>query len=299
MRRVTPDNITDIKAPFVFVFGSNESGIHGGGAANTALKWGAKWGQAEGLQGDTYAIPTKSEGIKRTLLISEIRLYVDRFIEHAKAHPEKIFLVTEIGCGLAGLTPYEVAPLFKLCPGMENVYLPERFWEVLELKRTLAELGLTILFDKITQEGSVQGIDLSISLKSLANIISQNSHLIPNSGSPNVQHVYPNVPFTHETFKEALDDLEDHGCKQGVIIIDSLGSGKSIISGKDLEGLEKLAKEFGDDMFSKLTAPSQPIPIQPIEYEEAQIFEPSPTNPNKRKDGKNAIKKGRTNRRRK
>lgn len=129
--RVTPDMITKILDNEVFVFGSNESGRHGKGAAKTALGWGAVWGQAEGLQGKTYGIPTKDSTIRRTLTISEIKPYVDRFIEFAKENPDLTFYVTEIGCGLAGLKPKDVAPLFKEAEYVENVYLPAKFWRKL------------------------------------------------------------------------------------------------------------------------------------------------------------------------
>ena len=128
-KRVTPDNIIELKENEVFVFGANTLGKHGKGAAKQALKWGAIYGQAEGLQGQTYAIPTKDKTIRKTLSINEIKIYVDRFIEFAKNNKEKIFLVTEIGCGLAGLKPKDVAPLFKDVKNIYNVYLPERFWE--------------------------------------------------------------------------------------------------------------------------------------------------------------------------
>jgi hypothetical protein len=113
----------------VFVFGSNQGGKHGAGAAKQALTWGAKYGQAEGLQGRTYGIPTKNHSISRTLALDEIKPYVDRFIQFAKANPTKVFLVTEIGCGLAGLDPKEVAPLFKevVDQKIENIQLPHRF----------------------------------------------------------------------------------------------------------------------------------------------------------------------------
>ena len=125
--KYTPDNITELLPHQVFVFGSNLSGIHGGGAARTAIKWGAEWGNPVGLQGQTYAIPTKSKGIARTLTIDEIRPFVDEFIQFAKDHPELEFLVTEIGCGLAGLTPEEVRPLFVNALPVENIALPKRF----------------------------------------------------------------------------------------------------------------------------------------------------------------------------
>jgi hypothetical protein len=127
MNKITPENITSIKENEVFVFGSNLSGRHGKGAAKTALGWGAKWGQAAGIQGKTYGIPTKDAAIKRTLRIDEIKPFVDDFIEWAKYHKGDIFYVTEIGCGLAGYKPKDIAPLFAECLGIENIYLPARF----------------------------------------------------------------------------------------------------------------------------------------------------------------------------
>ena len=108
----SPELITKLADNEIFVFGSNQAGRHGKGAAKQALGFGAKWGQAEGLQGRTYGIPTKNFSIKRTLSISEIKPYVDRFIQCAKDNPDLTFLVTEVGCGLAGLNHKEVAPLF-------------------------------------------------------------------------------------------------------------------------------------------------------------------------------------------
>ena len=103
----------------IFVFGSNGFGAHNGGAAATAVaKFGAIYGQAEGLQGQSYAINT----MDGSEVLAE---QVARFIEFAKEHPKKKFLVTEIGCGIAGYTPEEIAPLFKGVP--ENVALPESF----------------------------------------------------------------------------------------------------------------------------------------------------------------------------
>lgn len=130
--RVTPDNITRLEPDEIFVFGSNHSGRHGKGAAKTALGWGAKWGQAEGLQGRTYGIPTKDASIRRTLTLEEIKPYVDRFIEFAKENPQLRFLVTEIGCGLAGYKPKEIAPLFYQAADVENIYLPQRFWHKID-----------------------------------------------------------------------------------------------------------------------------------------------------------------------
>lgn len=130
--RVTPDNITKLPENHIFVFGSNLSGRHGKGAAKTALTWGAKWGQASGLQGRTWGIPTKDQTIRRTLSITEIKPFVDEFIISAKSNPHLTFLVTEIGCGLAGLKPKDIAPLFQEAKDIENIHLPERFWRLIK-----------------------------------------------------------------------------------------------------------------------------------------------------------------------
>jgi hypothetical protein len=130
--RTTPDDIKKLEQGHIFVFGSNLSGRHGKGAAKTALGWGAKWGQAAGLQGRTYGIPTKDASIRRTLTIKEIKPFVDEFIEFAKNNPNLIFLVTEVGCGLAGYKQKDIAPLFVNAIDVENIYLPEKFWHKLK-----------------------------------------------------------------------------------------------------------------------------------------------------------------------
>jgi hypothetical protein len=130
--RTTPDDIKKLEQGQIFVFGSNLSGRHGKGAAKTALGWGAKWGQAVGLQGRTYGIPTKDASIRRTLTVTEIEPFVDEFIEFAKNNSNLIFLVTEIGCGLAGHKQKDIAPLFEKAIDVENIHLPEKFWHKLK-----------------------------------------------------------------------------------------------------------------------------------------------------------------------
>ena len=124
--RITDSLVVSLKPNEVFVFGSNLGGFHGGGAARAAYnKFGAIWGQGVGMQGQSYAIPTMQGGVET------IAPYVDEFIEYAKNHPDKRFLVTEIGCGIAGFAPEEIAPLFIKAVDVENITLPQRFWEVL------------------------------------------------------------------------------------------------------------------------------------------------------------------------
>lgn len=132
--RITPENIVSLDANQIFIFGSNESGRHGKGAAKKALTWGAIYGQASGLQGKTYAIPTKDASIKRSLTVNEIGPYVSQFIMFAKNHPELTFLVTAIGTGLAEHKAENIAPLFKDAIEIENIHLPEKFWRILGKK---------------------------------------------------------------------------------------------------------------------------------------------------------------------
>lgn len=108
----------------VFVFGSNAGGLHGGGAARLAYdKFGAVWGQGHGLQGQSYAVDSMSG-------LGELAAEAGRFVEFAASRPDLRFLMTEVGCGIAGYAPAEVAPMFA--GAGENVVLPESFRAVLE-----------------------------------------------------------------------------------------------------------------------------------------------------------------------
>ncbi len=100
----------------IFVFGSNEAGIHGAGAAHTAYKiHGARWGKSYGHYGDTFAIPTKDENIV-TMPLERIQKYVQGFLAYAEGHRKLTFQVTRIGCGLAGLKDNVIAPMFEEAP---------------------------------------------------------------------------------------------------------------------------------------------------------------------------------------
>ena len=122
-KRHTPERIMELGPNEIFVFGSNLSGSHGGGAALLAFeRFGAIWGQGVGLQGQSYGIPTMQGGVET------IKPYVDEFIDFAKSRPDLTFLVTRIGCGIAGFRNEEIAPLFAKAKGVENIVLPEG-WE--------------------------------------------------------------------------------------------------------------------------------------------------------------------------
>jgi len=129
--RITSEKIISLNENEIFVFGSNRSGRHSKGAAKTAMyKFGAVWGQAAGLQGKSYGIPTKDRNLN-VLSIPEIEHHVRKFISFAKNNPQLTFLVTEIGCGLAKFSPKQIAPLFEKAKDIPNIHLPKRFWEQL------------------------------------------------------------------------------------------------------------------------------------------------------------------------
>jgi hypothetical protein len=127
--RYTPEYITELKPNEIFVFGSNTAGIHGAGAARLAHKvFGAEWGVGVGSTGKCYALPTKDDDIW-TLPLNRIEEYVIDFLDYAKENPDKIFLVTKIGTGLASWEIEDIAPLFKNASNLSNVILPKEFWK--------------------------------------------------------------------------------------------------------------------------------------------------------------------------
>lgn len=124
--KYTPDNITHLGKDEIFVFGSNLAGNHAGGAARIAReKFGAIMGQGEGLQGQSYAIPTMQGGVET------IKPYVDQFIEFARECDQNTFYVTRIGCGIAGFKDEDIAPLFEDALELYNVRLPKSFVDVI------------------------------------------------------------------------------------------------------------------------------------------------------------------------
>ncbi|MDE5829225.1 MAG: hypothetical protein K2H48_04465 [Duncaniella sp.] len=128
--KFTPEHITHLDQDDVFVFGSNLAGMHGGGAAMQAFRhFGAEWGNGVGPQGQSYAIPTMQGGVET------IKPYVDDFIEYARECDQNTFYVTRIGCGIAGFTDEEIAPLFDEALDLYNVRLPESFVKIILAER--------------------------------------------------------------------------------------------------------------------------------------------------------------------
>lgn len=122
----TPEHITHLGPDEVFVFGSNLAGQHSGGAARTAYEhFGAIWGQGVGIQGQSYAIPTMQGDV------DTIKPYVDEFIALAREWDQTTFYVTRIGCGIAGFTDQQIAPLFTDALDLYNVRLPKSFVDIL------------------------------------------------------------------------------------------------------------------------------------------------------------------------
>lgn len=133
-RKYTPENITKLGQDDIFVFGSNLEGQHAGGAAKVAYdKFGAEWGNGVGPQGQSYAIPTMQGGIET------IKPYVDDFIDLATEWDQNTFYVTRIGCGIAGFTDEQIAPLFDRAYDLYNVRLPKSFADIIRRNRAEKE----------------------------------------------------------------------------------------------------------------------------------------------------------------
>lgn len=124
--------IVSLRPKEVFVFGSNLAGAHGAGAALLAKSFGAYPGRGIGLSGQTYALPTKDQDIE-TLALADIQSHVDDFFDFVRANPGMDFLITKIGCGLAGYAPEDIAPLFGVrFLEIKNTSLPYEFVQIIQ-----------------------------------------------------------------------------------------------------------------------------------------------------------------------
>jgi PPE-repeat protein len=129
--KVTEENISTLLENEIFVFGSNLKGVHGAGAALLAKnKFGAELGMGEGITGQCYALPTKNENIE-TMFINDIYKHIENLLQVVKNTPEKHFKITAVGCGLAGYTPSDIAPMFGGFICLPNISLPQSFIDII------------------------------------------------------------------------------------------------------------------------------------------------------------------------
>ena len=147
-RKYTPENIEHLGPKEIFVFGSNIQGKHIGGAAHTAyVKFGAVWGVGEGLQGQSYALPTLDLETGTGVSTEALQSGFVKLLTTAQTLPEYTFWVTKVGCGIAHRSVQEVRDAFwraaylvnsddeYICP--DNVILPREFCEETTAKETL------------------------------------------------------------------------------------------------------------------------------------------------------------------
>ncbi|MDR1864419.1 MAG: hypothetical protein LBR08_02495 [Bacteroidales bacterium] len=126
-RRTVRGFIEELSPGEIFVFGSTPDGHHGGGTARMAYdRFGALWGKGAGFYGQSYALPVMQNP-------ASMQPYVNEFIAFAAEHPDRIFLVTEIGYDIADFSPKNVAPLFKKAVNVSNIHLPRSFWHELQI----------------------------------------------------------------------------------------------------------------------------------------------------------------------
>ena len=131
-KRFTPDRVERLSKCEIFVFGSNLEGEHMGGAARFASEmFGAEWGVGDGPTGQCYAIPTMHGGLE------DIRPYAEKFIAYAKAHPMNRFLLTRVGCGIAGFKDSDMAQLFEDVLDIPNIAYPRQWLPYMTIDYTL------------------------------------------------------------------------------------------------------------------------------------------------------------------
>lgn len=235
-REYTPERILELKPNEIFVFGSNLAGSHGGGAAQLAYKrFGAIWGQGVGLQGQSYAIPTMQGGV------DTIKPYVDEFVEFAFIHYEYKFLVTPIGCGIAGFTVEEIAPLFEDAIDLPNVILPKSFVEVIQRKPSVevnpeitweSEKDFLVIYKSLMEQVEFGDSDAYYKVKELRAKEFRNTIEIVNQGyyvtETGVTYAFPDdsemmrqtvfyekeiqLPDTLQSYRQTIIDVQNIDC---------------------------------------------------------------------------------------
>lgn len=158
--KFTPDLVESLEPGQVFVFGSNLIGCHSGGASMMAMNnFGAVWGQAEGPQGQCYAIPVDIRGEAVDNVSSYMKRHIDKFLDYAKEHKELFFLVPRIGCGAAGFDDEFMAPFFRDALYINNVSLPKSFVDILKRKEMGESIQKVYNLIILDESGSMQSIE--------------------------------------------------------------------------------------------------------------------------------------------
>ena len=200
-RRIILKEITELSMCEVFVFGSNLEGKHYGGAARTAYeKFGAEWGVGTGPTGKSYAIPTMHGGVK------DIKPYVDEFIEYARNHPNNRFLLTRIGCGIAGFKDRQIAPLFKEAWKLPNINFPKEWYPIV----TSDEFIDAVMFGVLPKEQTVK-IPKAITERDLSRLCQQYKYIIGSGVKAplpkiRVRYVLDNGRFGYADFGDFFID---------------------------------------------------------------------------------------------
>ena len=212
-KRFCPERVEQLSKCEIFVFGSNLEGIHAGGAARVAYeKFGAEWGVGDGPTGKCYAIPTMHGGLEK------IRPYAKKFIEYAKAHPMNRFLLTRVGCGIAGFKDSDMAQLFEDALDVPNITYPQQWFPFMLIGITL---GLKIPREKTVAPLVINDMVLkNLCEQHLYEIGAGISKFLPNI---KVRYVAENKKFAYAKFGDffffgdefyvwELDDkyLDDH-----------------------------------------------------------------------------------------
>ena len=201
----TPDLVENLMPGQVFVFGSNLIGYHSGGASLIAMqRFGAVWGQAEGPQGQCYAIPVDIRGEAVDNVSAYMKRHIDKFLSFAKAHQELFFLVPRIGCGAAGFDDEFMASFFKEAINMKNVSLPQSFVQALNKSESDNARAIQKVFNLIIldESGSMQTIE-----KQAVSGLNETFQTISNAQKEHQEqcHFISFVTFNSDHIKKVMD----------------------------------------------------------------------------------------------
>lgn len=208
----TPEYVESLEPGQVFVFGSNLIGCHSGGASMMAMNnFGAVWGQAEGLQGQCYAIPVDIRGEAVDNVSSYMKRHIDKFLDYAKEHEELFFLVPRIGCGAAGFDDEFMAPFFRDALYINNVSLPKSFVEILKRKETDESIQKVYNLIILDESGSMQSIE-----KQAVSGLNETFQTIRNAQKEHQeqQHYITFVTFNSARIRTVMDRLPVDSSKE-------------------------------------------------------------------------------------